>query len=322
MVIFKITIISKMKILVTGGAGFLGTNLCKRLVSQNHEVVCLDNLYTGRKENIEDLLKEDNFEFVEADIINKLPLENDFDWIFNLACPASPPAFQADPIYTMKTNVFGILNLCEFALENNTPLFHTSTSETYGDPKEVPQKESYRGNVNPIGVRACYDEGKRAAETILFDYHRTKGLDIKVVRIFNTYGPHMSLDDGRVITNFVSQALRNEPITVYGKGDQTRSFCYVDDQIDAWMKFIETEKEVTGPFNVGVPEEVTILQTAEKIKEMTNSNSEIVFKELPKDDPKRRLPDISLAKENLGWKPRVSFEEGLEKTISHIKEII
>lgn len=311
-----------MKILVTGGAGFLGTNLCQRLVSQNHEVVCLDNLYTGKKENIENLLKEDNFEFVEADIINEISLENDFDWIFNLACPASPPAFQADPIYTMKTSVFGILNLCEFALKNNTPLFHTSTSEIYGDPEEVPQKETYRGNVNPIGVRACYDEGKRAAETILFDYHRTKGLEIKVVRIFNTYGPHMSLDDGRVITNFVSQALRNEPITVYGKGDQTRSFCYVDDQIDAWMKFIETEKEITGPLNIGVPEEVTILQIAEKIKTMTDSKSEIVFKELPKDDPKRRLPDISLAKEKLGWNPKVSLEEGLQKTISHIKEII
>ena len=310
-----------MRILVTGGAGFLGSNLCRRLLKEGHTVVCLDNLYTGRKENIQDLLNLQNFKFVEADIVNGIDLDEGFDWVFNLACPASPPAYQKDPLYTIMVNVIGVFNVCEFALKKGARVFHTSTSEVYGDPEVIPQNESYKGSVNTIGIRACYDEGKRCAETILSDYKRSKGLEIKIVRVFNTYGPYMSSDDGRVITNFVTQALKGEPITIYGDGSQTRSFCYVvDDQIDAWMKFIQTDSTVTGPMNVGMPSEISVLDVAYLILKMTNSQSQIIFKNLPEDDPKRRLPDISFAKQELNWEPKVSLAEGLEKTMEYLKE--
>ena len=311
-----------MKILVTGGAGFLGSNLCKRLVLQGFYVICLDNLYTGKRENILELEKYNNFKFVQADIIDGISLEEDFNWIFNLACPASPPAYQKDPLYTMRVNTTGVFNVCNFALKNNSHIFHTSTSEVYGNPKEIPQKEGYTGSVNPIGIRACYDEGKRCAETILFDYGRMHNLKFKVVRIFNTYGPNMSIDDGRVITNFISQALRNQPITVYGDGSQTRSFCYVDDQIDGWIAMVNTADTFTGPVNIGVPKEHTILEVANLIIALTDSKSEIQFKELPQDDPVRRLPDISLAQRELNWKPKISLEEGLKRTVGYIKQFI
>ncbi len=311
-----------MNVLVTGGAGFLGTNLCQRLLRERYSVVCLDNLYTGRKENIQDLIGLQNFKFVEADIVNGIDLDDRFDWIFNLACPASPPAYQKNPLYTMKVNVVGIFNICDFALKNGSKVFHTSTSEVYGDPDEIPQHESYTGSVNTTGIRACYDEGKRCVETILSDNRRTKGLEVKIVRVFNTYGPYMSPDDGRVITNFVTQALKGEPITVYGDGSQTRSFCYVDDQIDAWMKFIETDSTVTGPMNIGMPREMTVLEVAQLIIKMTNSSSQIIYKDLPEDDPKKRLPDISFAKQMLNWEPKISLEEGLKKTIAYLKQNI
>lgn len=311
-----------MKVLVTGGAGFLGSNLCKRLLRDGHSVICLDNLYTGRKKNIEEFLSNENFSFIQHDIINPLPIDEKIDWIFNLACPASPPDYQADPIFTTKTCVLGILNVIELAKKFDAKLFHSSTSEIYGDPEVSPQIESYRGSVNPIGIRACYDEGKRCAETILFDAMRRYNIDIKVVRIFNTYGPNMKPDDGRVVTNFIIQALQNQDITVYGDGSQTRSLCYVDDQIEAWMKFIVKDKGFNGPVNIGMPEEISVLDFANLIIKITGSKSKIVFNNLPLDDPRKRLPDITLAQKELGWSPKVKMEEGLTKTIEYLKKEI
>ncbi|MCH2533787.1 MAG: SDR family oxidoreductase [Bdellovibrionales bacterium] len=310
-----------MNILVTGSAGFLGTNLCKRLLDDGHNVVGLDNYYTGLKDNTEFLKNySNNFKFIEHDIINNMA-ELDFgklDWIMNLACPASPPHYQKDPIYTTKVSVLGVLNCMELAQSHNASLFHTSTSEVYGDPKVHPQPESYLGNVNCTGIRACYDEGKRCAESLLFDYHRTTGLPIKVVRIFNTYGPFMDPKDGRVVSNFIIQALKGEDITIYGEGLQTRSFCYVDDLIEGFIKLMNTDKNTLGPMNIGNPDEFTMIELAEKVLALTNSSSKLVFKELPKDDPTRRKPDITKAQE-IGWQPKFDLNKGLQPTIEYFR---
>jgi UDP-glucuronate decarboxylase len=303
------------KILVTGGAGFLGCNLCRRLIQAGHHVIALDNLSTGRLDNILDLLKNKNFEFINHDVINPIDLE--VDWIFNFACPASPPAYQKDPIQTIKTSFLGVLNMLELAKKNNARIMQASTSEVYGDPVMHPQVESYVGHVNPIGIRACYDEGKRSAEALIFDYHRMYKLDIKVIRIFNTYGPGMDPQDGRVVSNFIVQALNNEPITVYGSGKQTRSFCYVDDLVDGIMKMMESGAGVIGPINLGNPSEFTLLELADKVINLTKSRSKIVFYPLPSDDPKKRCPDITLAKNLLGWEPKVDLQHGLEKTVEY-----
>ena len=311
------TTFSQKKILVTGGAGFLGFHLCKRLLTEGHLVICLDNLSSGSPENIEELLKHPHFSFIKHDIVFPLELSYLVDEIYNLACPASPPFYQQDPIHTLKTSVLGALFMLELAKKNRAKIFQASTSEVYGDPLEHPQKESYKGNVNPIGIRACYDEGKRSAETLFFDYHRQFGIRIKVGRIFNTYGPYMSPDDGRVITNFITQALNNKPITIYGTGNQTRSFCYVSDLIDAMILFMNTPDEVTGPINLGNPTEFTVLELSSKVLELTKSSSPVTFMPLPKDDPRQRNPDITLAQNLLGWSPRVSLEEGLRLTTNH-----
>lgn len=308
------------RILVTGGAGFLGSNLCKRLVQENNYVICLDNLYTGRKKNIEDLLEKDNFEFIEADIIDNIDLK--VDEIYNAACPASPPAYQKSPINTIKTCVIGTMNLLELATKNNAKLLHFSTSEVYGEPEVHPQPEKYRGNVNPIGIRACYDEGKRVAETLCFDYNRQFGTKIKVIRIFNTYGNNMDKDDGRVVSNFIVQALKQQDITIYGDGKQTRSFCYVSDLIEAIVRVMNTREDFLGPINLGNPTEFTILELAEKVIRLTNSNSKIVYRDLPKDDPTQRKPDISLAKKEINWEPIVDLENGIIKTIEYFKNEI
>lgn len=312
-----------LKILITGGAGFIGSHLCRHYLEKNHEVVCVDNLNTGRRENIEPFLKNGNFEFVEQDIINPFDIDGKIDQIFNLACPASPPRYQKDPIFTLKTSVIGSLNLLELARINNARILQASTSEVYGDPAVHPQPESYWGNVNPIGIRSCYDEGKRAAETLFFDYRRKYKTDIRVARIFNTYGPNMDPQDGRVVSNFVTQALKNENLTVYGNGSQTRSFQYIDDLIEGLVAMMENEKEFFGPVNMGNPDEFTVKELARKILEMIpESRSEIVHKPLPQDDPKQRKPDISLAKEKLDWEPKVKLEEGLIKTIDYFREIL
>ena len=308
--------------LVTGGAGFIGSNLCKRLVGGGAYVVCVDNLVSGLATHNASIAHAKNFAFVEADITDAAtfaPFEN-VERIYNLACPASPPFYQADPIGTMKTNVLGALNVLELARRTGARILQTSTSEVYGDPLEHPQKEGYRGNVNPIGIRACYDEGKRAAETLFFDYARRYDVDIRVVRIFNTYGPNMRADDGRVVTNFVSQALAGLDLTVYGDGSQTRSFCYVDDMVDALVAMMECEGFL-GPVNLGNPEELAMLDVARKVIELTGSSSKIAFRNLPADDPTRRKPDISLAREKLGWQPRVRFDEGLHRTIEYFKRM-
>ena len=305
------------RVLVTGGAGFLGSHLCDRLIADGHEVICLDNFFTGKKKNIAHLLSNPNFELMRHDVIQ--PIYAEVEWIFNLACPASPVHYQRDPVRTIKTNVMGALNSLGCAKQNQARVLQASTSEVYGDPKVHPQPESYRGAVNPIGIRACYDEGKRTAETLFFDYHRQHGLDIRVVRIFNTYGPRMTANDGRVVSNFIMQALRGEDITVYGDGTQTRSFCYVDDLIDGIVKMMNTEN-FTGPVNLGNPGEFTMLELAEQILKLTGSKSKIIHQPLPQDDPTQRCPVIDLAQEKLHWEPTIKLEDGLKSTIKYFRE--
>ena len=306
------------RILVTGGAGFLGSNLCKKLVEQGEYVICLDNLFTGRMQNIEDLLDKDNFEFIEWDVTQ--PIDLKVDQIYNAACPASPPAYQKSPTSTTRTCVMGAMNMLDLATKNNATILQFSTSEVYGDPLVHPQVENYRGNVNPIGIRACYDEGKRVAETLMFDYAREFGTKIKVIRIFNTYGTNMDMNDGRVVSNFIVQALNGEDITIYGDGTQTRSFCFVDDLIEGIVRMMNSDELFQGPVNLGNPGEFTMLELAEKVIKHTNSDSKIVFKELPKDDPAQRKPDISLAKEKLNWEPNIALDEGLDKSIDYFKK--
>jgi UDP-glucuronate decarboxylase len=303
--------------LVTGGAGFLGSHLCERLLKENYDVICLDNFFTGQKRNIAHLLKNSYFELVRHDVT--FPYYAEIDQIYNLACPASPPHYQHDPVQTTKTSVHGAINMLGLAKRIKARILQASTSEVYGDPSVHPQVESYWGNVNPIGLRSCYDEGKRCAETLFFDYHRQNKVEIKVVRIFNTYGPRMHPNDGRVVSNFIMQALRRENITIYGDGQQTRSFCYVDDLIDAFMLMMKTPADFTGPVNIGNPIEFTMLELAEKVISLTESSSKIIFQPLPSDDPKQRKPDISLAREKLHWKPKVVLEDGLKETIAYFR---
>jgi UDP-glucuronate decarboxylase len=307
-----------MKILITGGAGFLGSHLCDRLISEGDEVICLDNFFTGSKQNIVHLLDNPNFELMRHDVVD--PFKVEVDQIYNLACPASPVHYQHNPIKTVKTSVMGAINALGLAKRVGARILQASTSEVYGDPEVHPQPEGYRGNVNPIGPRACYDEGKRCAETLFFDYHRQNKVDIRVIRIFNTYGPRMRPDDGRVVSNFIIQALSGEDITVYGDGKQTRSFCYVDDLIEAMIRMMNQEKTV-GPVNTGNPNEFTILELAEKVIELTGSKSKIIFKDLPEDDPMQRKPDNTLAREKLDWEPKIQLEEGLEKTITFFNQL-
>jgi UDP-glucuronate decarboxylase len=306
--------------LVTGGAGFIGSHLCERLLKRGFEVLCVDNFFTGTKRNIAGLMADPNFEVMRHDIT--FPLYVEVDRIFNLACPASPIHYQHDPVQTTKVNVHGAINVLGLAKRMHARILQASTSEVYGDPAIHPQVESYCGNVNPIGPRACYDEGKRCAETLFFDYHRQLDLEIKVARIFNTYGPRMHPNDGRVVSNFVVQALKGDPITIFGDGSQTRSFCYVDDLVDALLALMESAKEFTGPVNLGNPHECTMLELAERVIELTRSSSRIVFKPLPADDPRRRRPDISLARQHLGWQPRVPLEEGLAKTVEYFDDLL
>jgi len=305
---------TRKRILVTGGAGFLGSHLCERLVAQGHDVLSVDNYFTGRKDNIAHLLQHPN------DVC--FPLYVEVDEIYNLACPASPVHYQFDPVQTTKTSVSGAINMLGLAKRVRAKVFQASTSEVYGDPVVHPQTEDYRGNVNPIGPRACYDEGKRCAETLFFDYYRQHKLRIKVVRIFNTYGPRMHPNDGRVVSNFIVQALKGEPITVYGDGSQTRAFCYVDDLIEGWLRLMATGDDITGPINIGNPVETPVLALAEKIIEMIGSRSEIVMRPLPVDDPLQRCPDITRAREVLGWEPRVPLETGLERTIAYFDRLL
>lgn len=309
-------------ILVTGGAGFLGSHLCKRLLGEGNKIFCLDNLETGTLANIEPLLENKNFHFIDADIINPIRIQENLDEIYNLACPASPINYQKDPIRTNKTSVIGILNILDLALQHDAKIFHASTSEVYGNPLMHPQKESYWGNVNPIGPRACYDEGKRCAETFCFDYMRHFGAKIKIVRIFNTYGPNMQINDGRVVSNFIVQALNNYPITVYGEGAQTRSFCFVSDLIDAFLGMMESRDDFYGPVNIGNPIEFSMLELAQKVITLTGSSSKIIFQPLPQDDPEKRKPDISIAFQEFHWKPKVSLDDGLIKTIDFFKNKI
>ena len=310
-----------MKTLITGGAGFIGSHLCKRLIDEGNHVVCLDNLYTGSLTNIAGLLNNKNFEFIEHDVIEPFEIKG-LDLIYNLACPASPVHYQYNPVKTIETNIMGAINTLNIAKANGCRILQASTSEIYGDPIEHPQKEDYWGNVNPIGIRSCYDEGKRVAETLFFDYHRQYGVDIKVARIFNTYGPNMQKIDGRVISNFIVQALENRNITVYGDGSQTRSFCYVSDLVDGLIHLSNTASEFSGPVNLGNPTEVSMIELADSIISITGSESSIVFDELPSDDPKRRKPDISLAIEALDWRPTVDLRQGLINTIDYFKTII
>jgi UDP-glucuronate decarboxylase len=305
------------KILVTGGAGFLGSHLCDILIKEGNDVLCVDNFYTGSKENVKHLIENPHFELMRHDIT--FPLYVEVDQIYNLACPASPKHYQFDPVQTTKTSVHGAINMLGLAKRLNARILQASTSEVYGDPEIHPQKEDYWGRVNPIGVRSCYDEGKRCAETLFFDYWRQCQVDIKVIRIFNTYGPRMSIDDGRVVSNFIVQALRGEDITIYGDGNQTRSFCFVDDLIGGMIKMMATPRGVTGPINIGNPIEFTILELAKKVITLTNSKAKLVFKPLPQDDPKQRQPNIEKANEHLSWKPNISLENGLVKTISYFE---
>ncbi|RMG72408.1 MAG: SDR family oxidoreductase [Nitrospirae bacterium] len=310
----------KKRILVTGGAGFLGSHLCERLLREGNEVICVDNFYTGQKANIAHLMGSPFFEVLRHDIC--FPLYVEVDEIYNLACPASPVHYQFDPVQTTKTSVHGAINMLGLAKRLKIKILQASTSEVYGDPTEHPQKESYWGNVNPIGPRSCYDEGKRCAETLFFDYHRQHRLRIKVARIFNTYGPRMYPDDGRVVSNFIIQALRNEPLTIYGDGSQTRCFCYVDDMIEGLIRLMNSPDSFTGPVNLGNPVEITILELAEMVIELTGSSSKIEFLPLPENDPRRRRPDITLAKERLGWEPKTPLREGLLKTIEYFRGIM
>ena len=308
------------RICVTGGAGFLGSHLCDRLIEAGNDVICVDNLFTGNKDNIRHLLDNPYFEFVRHDVINPIYIE--CNQIYNLACPASPVQYQRDPIYTTKTSIFGAINVLGLAKRTGARVLQSSTSEVYGDPECSPQVESYRGSVNTIGPRSCYDEGKRVAETLFFDYHRKHGVNIKIMRIFNTYGPRMDIGDGRVVSNFIVQALKNEDITIYGDGSQTRSFCYVDDLINGMIKLMNSREDFTGPVNIGNPGEFTIKQLAEIVIELTNSNSKIKYEKLPIDDPMQRKPDISLAKRELDWKPTIELREGLMKTIEYFEKVI
>jgi UDP-glucuronate decarboxylase len=306
--------------IVTGGAGFLGSHLCEHLLRDDCAVICVDNFYTGTKENIVHLLDDPYFEFVRHDI--PFPLYVEADAIYNLACPAAPIHYQRDPVQTTKTSVHGAINMLGLAKRLKVPILQASTSEVYGDPLMHPQTEDYWGNVNPIGPRACYDEGKRCAETLFFDYHNQHDMQIKVARIFNTYGPRMHPDDGRVVSNFVVQALRSEPITVFGDGQQTRSFCYVDDLVEGLVRLMETAPEITGPINLGNPNEFTVLELAETVRDLTSSKSEIVFRDLPQDDPTRRRPDISQAKTVLGWEPKIQIKDGVLRTIAYFEKLI
>lgn len=306
------------KVLVTGGAGFLGSHLCDRLVAQGHHVLCVDNYFTGSKQNIDHLLDSKNFEIIRQDVC--FPLYVEVDEIYNLACPASPVHYQHDPIQTLKTSVLGAYNMLGLAKRTGAKILQASTSEIYGDPVVHPQTENYWGNVNPIGPRSCYDEGKRAAETLMYDYRRKHHVDSKLVRIFNTYGPRMAVNDGRVVSNFIIQALNNQPITIYGNGDQTRSFCYVDDLIDALLKVMDTDFKFTGPVNLGNPVEFTIKQLAETIIKMTQSSSQIIYETLPQDDPVQRQPDISQARTKLAWNPTIALEQGLNSTIKYFQD--
>lgn len=310
----------KKRICVTGGAGFLGSHLCDRLIQEGNDVICVDNLFTGSKDNIRHLLDNPYFEFIRHDIIN--PLYVECDQIYNLACPASPIQYQKDPIYTTKTSLYGAFNTLGLAKRTGARILQSSTSEVYGDPECSPQVENYRGCVNTIGPRACYDEGKRVAETLFFDYHRKHGVDIKVMRIFNTYGPRMDIGDGRVVSNFIVQALRGDDITIYGEGNQTRSFCYVDDLIDGMVRLMDSRDSFTGPVNIGNPGEFTIKQLAELVIELTGSKSGLKYEKLPVDDPMQRQPDITLARQELGWKPTVDLRSGLVKTIEYFRGIL
>lgn len=305
------------KILVTGGAGFLGSHLCTRLLQDGHEVICLDNFFTGSKQNIRHLLSNPDFEVMRHDVT--FPLYVEVDQIYNLACPASPVHYQYDPVQTTKTSVHGAINMLGLAKRVKARIFQASTSEVYGDPDVHPQPEGYWGRVNPIGPRSCYDEGKRCAETLFFDYHRQHSLDIKVVRIFNTYGPHMHPNDGRVVSNFIVQALRGEDITIYGTGQQTRSFCYVDDLIEGFVRMMATEKGFAGPVNLGNPGEFTMLELAEQVLKLTHSKSKLSFQDLPMDDPRQRKPDIALAASKLEWQPKIQLEDGLKETIAYFR---
>lgn len=308
------------RILVTGGAGFLGRHLCARLLEAGHQVICADNFFTGSKRNILALMNNPNFEVLRHDIC--LPLYVEVDEIYNLACPASPVYYQHDPVQTIKTSVHGAINMLGLAKRLRARIFQSSTSEVYGDPLVHPQNESYWGHVNPVGDRSCYDEGKRCAESLFFNYHRQHGLDIKVARIFNTYGPYMQRQDGRVVSNFIVQALHNEPITLYGEGTQTRSFCYVSDLVEGIFRFVQTPNGTTGPLNLGNPHERSVAELAHTIKQLTNSRSKIVYRPLPGDDPKQRRPDIDQARELLGWQPVVPLEDGLKRTITYFDELL
>ncbi|HSQ10500.1 MAG TPA: UDP-glucuronic acid decarboxylase family protein [Burkholderiaceae bacterium] len=310
----------RKRVMVTGGAGFLGSHLCDRLVADGHDVLCIDNFFTGTKDNIAHLIGSPQFELMRHDVT--FPLYVEVDEIYNLACPASPIHYQFDPVQTTKTSVHGAINMLGLAKRTKARIFQASTSEVYGDPEVHPQTEAYWGRVNPIGRRSCYDEGKRCAETLFFDYHRQHNLRIKVARIFNTYGPRMHPNDGRVVSNFIVQALRNDPITIYGDGSQTRSFCYVDDLIEAFIRLMATPDELTGPVNIGNPTEFTIKELAEKVIEMTNSRSKLTFEKLPSDDPTQRRPDISMARQTLGWEPSIQLEAGLRSTIAYFETML
>jgi len=308
------------RILVTGGAGFIGSHLCERLLSEDNEVLCLDNFYTGAKRNIEELMDSKKFELIRHDIT--LPILLEVDQIYNLACPASPVHYQYNPVKTIKTNVIGALNMLGLAKRVKAKILQASTSEVYGDPEEHPQKESYWGRVNPVGIRSCYDEGKRCAETLCMDFHRQNKVDVRIVRIFNTYGPNMNQNDGRVVSNFIVQALKNQPLAVYGNGNQTRSFQYIDDLIEGMIRMMENESGFIGPVNLGNPDEFSIKELAEKIlKLIPESESKIIYKPLPQDDPKQRQPDITLAKQMLDWEPKIKLEEGLKKTMQYFREL-
>lgn len=310
----------RKRVLVTGGAGFLGSHLCERLLNENSDVICVDNLFTGQKDNIAHLMKNPYFEFVRHDVT--FPYYVEVDQIYNLACPASPVHYQFDPVQTTKTSVHGAINVLGLAKRTKATILQASTSEVYGDPEIHPQTEDYWGRVNPIGIRSCYDEGKRCAETLFFDYHRQHKVKIKVMRIFNTYGPRMHPNDGRVVSNFIVQALKGQDITIYGTGKQTRSFCYVDDLIEGMFRFMNTDPAFTGPMNVGNPKEFTMLELAEACIRLTGSKSQIVFKPLPQDDPKQRQPDITLARKMINWEPNIQLEAGLIKTIEYFKGIV